>query len=611
MLQHMSESRRMIERGHKTDSYISAVQGNPVPVTLPKTDALQKEAFIIEDRLEPVQKVGLTSEELQYYKNDSFWRNLRRILFTLFWLTWVLLFCIAILLITRSPGCNIVEHKWWQGGVIYQIWTQSFKNTDSDADGDFNGISAKLIQLRQIGVSAIFPRPFISTEESALGAIHYKSVQESIGGFSQAQQLINEAHKQGLKIIIDIPIAATSKNHEWFQRSSRASQAENAEYSSYYYWKRNGEESPYMNRYKNSSVFYYHLKDRPDLPILNWRSENVSTAIKDALAFWIDQGIDGFHFGFIEYLARTPDARSPDWPEISRILRGIREHINFYKNGSVQTKDKDIFLMTSPEPLKEERKILLQTDAGLDAIVTTELDNIALSNKICYASENSVAGCTNEIISDLLVFHSSTGVYPVWEFGNPYTDRISSRVHNKIHAELLMMIQLLLPGTSMIYYGDELGTNNVVQVDDQPAQRQRGEMQWELENGFHAQLHERTSQLKTFQKLAKLRPISNAIIAGETYISKVFQNAFSLTRFETKDSETCGKVYVLVVNFGHQTINHSISDIPPFQATNPSDAQIITVSSNTESYHDKQNIDISSGVIRLGPQEGILFSFKV
>ena len=136
-------------------------------------------------------------------------------------------------------------------------------------------------------------------------------------------------------------------------------------------------------------------------------------------------------------------------------------------------------------------------------------------------------------------------------------------------------------------------------------------MAWDLEDGFHSQFHERMSQLKTFQKIAKLRPVSNALIAGETYISKVFQNAFSLTRFETKDHVTCGKVFILVVNFGHQSINHSIADLPFFQATNPSDAQVIVISSNTESYQERQYIDISSGNIKLGPQEGILLSFKV
>ena len=159
-------------------------------------------------------------------------------------------------------------------------------------------------------------------------------------------KLINFYNALGLKIIIDFPLVTTSEDHEWFQRSSRASLPENAEFSSFYYWKRNVEPSPFVDRYKNSSVFYYHLKDRPDLPILNWRSEKVASLIKDALSFWVDQGIDGFHFGFIEYLARTPDAKSPDWNEIARILRGIREHIDFHKNGSVKTKEKDMLVFS-------------------------------------------------------------------------------------------------------------------------------------------------------------------------------------------------------------------------------------------------------------------------
>lgn len=105
--------------------------------------------------------------------------------------------------------------------------------------------------------------------------------------------------------------------------------------------------------------------------------------------------------------------------------------------------------------------------------------------------------------------------------------------------------------------------------------------------------------------------MTNAIISGETYISKVFQHAFSLTRFETKDSVTCGKVYVLVVNFGHQTINFSIADIPPIQAHEPLDATVIAISSNTETYEEKDTIDISNGFVKLGAQEGVLISFKV
>src|SRR5690606_24680082 len=115
------------------------------------------------------------------------------------------------------------------------------------------------------------------------------------------------------------------------------------------------------------------------------------------------------------------------------------------------------FLIASPEPIKEDQKRLLQQEAGLDAIVNTELLRIAKANKICYESENNVAGCSNEILSDLLVFHAYDGVYPIWELGNAFTSRVATRVKSRIHGELLTMIQMLLPGTSMVYYGEEIG----------------------------------------------------------------------------------------------------------------------------------------------------------
>ena len=145
-----------------------------------------------------------------------------------------------------------------------------------------------------------------------------------------------------LKIIIDIPVVATSDQHEWFQKSAKASLPENSQFASYYYWKRNVEPSANVDYYKNSSVLYFHIKDRPDLPILNWKNENVSNSVKDAISFWIDQGIDGFHLGFVEHLARTPDAQNADWDEIVKILKGIREHIDSYVNESTQVKDKDM-----------------------------------------------------------------------------------------------------------------------------------------------------------------------------------------------------------------------------------------------------------------------------
>src|SRR5690606_328824 len=132
-------------------------------------------------------------------------------------------------------------------------------------------------------------------------------------------------------------------------------------------------------------------------------------------------------------------------------------------------------------------------------------------------------------------------------------------------------IQMLLPGTSMVYYGEEIGLKDS-QSSSYP---QRGGMQWDdaANSGFSSssnskvpissdyknlnfnyQFDEDQSVLKTFKTLARLRKDNRVIINGQTYISKAFNNAFSLCRFEQKDNATCGKVYVAAVNFGGREI---------------------------------------------------------
>uniref|UniRef100_A0A7E4V1V3 alpha-glucosidase n=1 Tax=Panagrellus redivivus TaxID=6233 RepID=A0A7E4V1V3_PANRE len=642
---------RRIERGHKTDSYISAIQGNPVPVALPQ---LSEEPAPLLPAATPSgsarlpeeggrqtpksQHSGpLTDAELEPYRRDPYWRKCRAAFFCCLCLIVLFLIFLIFFLIWRfSPTCAPLPAKWWQGALIYQLWVPSFKDSDGNGLGDLGGVSSKLDALQHIGVTTIFPRPFISTDESGQGVLDFLSVDEVHGGLSAARKLIEDAHELGIKVVIDVPIVATSDEHDWFQRSARASKPENAEFSSFYYWKRNVEPSAYVDRYKNSSVLYFHVKDRPDLPILNWKSENVTRAVKNALSFWIDAGIDGFHLANVENLARTADASEPDWPKVAEILRGIRDHVDTYKNESIAVGKKDIFLIASPEPIKEEHKRLLKTDAGLDAIVNTELDKVARSNKICYRAENNVAGCSNEILSDLLS-GVTAGVSPVWEFGNVLTSRLATRAASRVHAELLTMLQLLLPGTTMVYYGDEIG------LRDSPdgAFPQRGAMPWSdgaygdfstappsvpLSNDYvninvARQNSDAKSPLKTFKKLGILRGESGVIVNGKTYISKAFKDAFSLVRFDQEDdhnngtttSKGCiGSAIIAVANFGKRGIKHSIADLPVFTSglSDLSSAKVIAVNSNARNFNEGQSVDLSSGQIELGPEEGVVLKVK-
>ena len=252
---------------------------------------------------------------------------------------------------------------------------------------------------------------------------------------------------------------------------------------------------------------------------------------------------------------------------------------------------------------------------------------IAKANKICYESENNVAGCSNEILSDLLVFHAYDGVYPVWELGNAFTSRLATRVQSRVHGELLTMIQMLLPGTSMVYYGEEIGLKD----SESSSFPQRSGMQWDDSDNsgfstspnskapissdykninFNHEFHEDQSVLKSFKTLARLRKDNRVIINGQTYISKAFNNAFSLCRFEQKNNSTCGKVYVAVVNFGRREIVHSLADLPPLSRNEDIQGEILVVNSNAKNWEPRQKIDLSDKSIKLGPEEGVVFYFK-
>lgn len=89
--------------------------------------------------------------------------------------------------------------------------------------------------------------------------------------------------------------------------------------------------------------------------------------------------------------------------------------------------------------------------------MNTKLSGVALKNLIGYETENTVAGCTNEILSDLLHFYSENKILPIWSLGNSFTSRLALRLKSRLSAELLLMLEMTLPGTPIFYYGDELG----------------------------------------------------------------------------------------------------------------------------------------------------------
>lgn len=114
----------------------------------------------------------------------------------------------------------------------------------------------------------------------------------------------------------------------------------------------------------------------------------------------------------------------------------------------------------------EAEKLRLGGKAGLDGVLNSELLNIALGNRVCERSPGSLSDCSNEVVADVLQFFQAghgLGVWPLWQFGDSSTARLASRTRSRLQAELLQLLLVLLPGTPILYYGDELGVKDLPQ----------------------------------------------------------------------------------------------------------------------------------------------------
>ncbi|CAK5075310.1 unnamed protein product [Meloidogyne enterolobii] len=374
-----------------------------------------------------------------------------------------------------------------------------------------------------------------------------------------------------------------------------------------------------------------------------------------ALSFWINKGIDGFHFSSIDYLHRSEDGKDPNWEKIAKILRSLRIFLDDERGGG-SAREK-IFLFASHAHLSEASKRLLIEHASLNLIVNTELQSLASGNLICSSKNkgNNIGECANEIIADLLIFHkndeerSATGlvekdedrvkVWPVWNFGNAFTPRLASRVGSRIIAEILIHLILILPGTPLLYYGEEIGQKDL----SRGKFPQRGPLGWNIDEIEEENPHfsstnnitnftstaspslnrPKASQIsqnifRNFLRLSNLRKYSNSLRYGNVYITKPMEHdAFLLCRYiennRENDRKFYGEITIFAANFGSITRILPLSQLfPLFQQNNSKNqkwhGRVIANSINAlEDYPINSFLDLTrKKLIRLGPMQSIV-----
>jgi alpha-glucosidase len=215
---------------------------------------------------------------------------------------------------------------WWRDAVIYQVYPRSFADSDGDGMGDLPGITARLPQLRDLGVDAVWLSPFYPSPQHDAGydVADYRAVDPRFGDLGAADKLIAEAHDLGLKVIIDLVPNHTSNEHAWF-RAALAASPGSPERARYIF--RDEPPNNWQSVFGGSAweqvaggQWYLHLFDVSQ-PDLDWGNPEVRAEFIAILRFWLDRGVDGFRVDVAHGLVKEQNLA--DWTAPSVILGGL------------------------------------------------------------------------------------------------------------------------------------------------------------------------------------------------------------------------------------------------------------------------------------------------
>ncbi|XP_052769198.1 maltase 2-like [Mya arenaria] len=408
---------------------------------------------------------GLGKEELMKYATDPFWVRTRKILFGLFWIGWVGMLVAAILIIVFAPKCpERPDLKWFQKDVIYQIQPKSFKDTTKDPTsvgagvGDLQGILEKVPYLEDLGANTMWINSIFKSGGLYDGndVEDHKAVDEIFGGMAAFDLLRKETKKKGMKMILDFIPNHTGKKHEWFVKS----EAKDADYADFYIWA-DGDSSTPPNNWKTTygepawtysadrKQWYYHSY-MPEYPDLNLRNDEVIGQLDGIMRFWLEKGIDGFAIQGLQRLVEGNDTsaiefetgeQTNDQPENLKLVSRWRGIVDSF----------------SDKPGRE--RALIGSVAG-NANLTAEYAQAGMHVVTSQALVGlNPAVCNQACFKETLEKSTGASGWKGWMVDNENSGRFASLL-DSTQQMAMQVLHLLLPGTPIIYYGDEIGMKN-------------------------------------------------------------------------------------------------------------------------------------------------------
>lgn len=398
------------------------------------------------------------------------------------------------------------EPFWYKSGVIYELHVRAFADSDGDGIGDFRGLTGKLDYLKDLGITALWLLPFYPSplKDDGYDTADYFDVHPMYGTLADFKTFLHEAHARRLRVITELVLNHTSDQHPWFQRARRAQPG--SRWREFYVW------SDTKEKYKDARIifkdievsnwtwdhvagaFYWHrfFSHQPDL---NWDNPEVFAEMVKVLDFWFDLGVDGLRLDAVPYLFEREGTSCENLPETHDVLKKLRRQVdekyddrmllgeaNQWPEDAVAyfgQGEGDECHMAFHFPLMPRLFMALRMEDRTPIVdILEQTPPIPATSQWALFLRNH-----DELTLEMVTDEERDYMYRMYAHVNRARLNLGIRRrlapllgNDRRRIELMNALLLSLPGTPVIYYGDEIGLGENIYLGDRNGVRTP--MQW-------------------------------------------------------------------------------------------------------------------------------------
>jgi alpha-amylase len=376
------------------------------------------------------------------------------------------------------------QHDWAEGAVFYEIFVRSFRDSGDDGIGDINGLIEKLDYLNDgnpatstdLGIEGIWLMPvFQSPSYHGYDTVDYETIESDYGSNADFERLLEEAHRRGIRVIVDLVVNHTSSKHPWFDEAAASPPSPRRDW---YVWSPTnpGWSQPWGgNRtwHPINGSFYYGVFSE-GMPDINWENAEAKAEMLRIARFWLDKGVDGFRLDATRYLVETgPGPGQADTPQTHAALKELAAAVRTAKADSLLVAEN----WTTTQIIAQYYGSTAVIKGGDEMPMNF---NFPLADAIVNGANS---GSSTPILNAVGLMQS---VYPAGVLDAFLTNHDQRRLASVLNNDagknrVAAAILLTLPGTPFLYYGEEVGIQNGPTSGDES---KRTPMPWTPSGGF-------------------------------------------------------------------------------------------------------------------------------